>query len=425
MKHEAKRIFRNNRLPRVFRDSTALAPSRAAIHRAVNLCALSGVLFFLAGCCGTGVSSSSPRPNPPPVLHRGEVIETSTGRVMDMDGLAARLARDEVIYVGEMHTSAQDHQVQLEILRKLARDRGYVQLAMEMFPANAQPILDRYIDGRMPEQDFLKEVQWKEVWGFPYSLYKGLIDFQKERGMPVIGLNAPYRVVKKIGRHGLGSLTPRERSQVARVFHREDLSNRERIKKDFMAHGRYEIKDFQSFFEAQLAWEETMAQTLARRLDQTHCPIMVVLGRGHISKRFGVPHLTLLRRPRTTLGTVVPVPSDYPAGAIGPDLADYVVITGKSEPSHPRLGVIIEPAKPGPGVRIAGVMPGTAADAAHLHKADIILAVNGAAVKEVKDVQRALAKSGPACTLLIERNNVRLRVEVSIPPDTDKSPEEG
>jgi uncharacterized iron-regulated protein len=332
-----------------------------------------------------------------------------------MDRLAAELSRVDVVYIGETHTSVRDHKVQLEILQDLSRGGRCVQLGMEMFPANAQPVLDRYLDGRLSERDFLREVNWDAVWGFPYPLYKGLIDWQKQRHMPVIGLNAPYPVVKMIARHGLSSLSCAQRAQVARVFHLNDPADRERVKKAYREHGRFEIKDFETFYEAQLAWEETMAQTLARRLAQTHCMIVVVLGRGHISKRYGVPHLTLLRRPNTTYRTVVPVAEDYPVKAIGPNLADYVVITGRSEASdHPRLGVIIEPAAPGPGVRIAGVLPDTPADAAHLHKGDIILRVNGTQVESVKDVKRALAKCGSTCRMLIARNKVRLTVDARL-----------
>ncbi|MDA8307921.1 MAG: ChaN family lipoprotein [Deltaproteobacteria bacterium] len=290
--------------------------------------------FVLAGCPAAGVSPSSQRPDTPSALHTGEVIETATGRVIGMDQLAAKLSEVSVVYVGETHTRGEDHKVQLEILRKLSHGGRCVQLAMEMFPANAQRVLDRYIEGGISERDFLREVKWNEVWGFPYSLYKDLIDWQKQRRMPVIGLNAPHPLVRKIARHGLGSLTPDERSQVARVFHLDDVANRQRIEKAFMAHGRYQIKDFESFFEAQLAWEETMAQTLARRLGQKESIILVVLGKGHINKRYAVPHLTLIRRPNTTCSTVVTVPIDYPASAIGPNLADYVVIAGQSEPIH-------------------------------------------------------------------------------------------
>ena len=398
--------------------STAKSGRRRRTRWRKTLGAACAVLLVLAGCSTKGVSPSSPRrPNPSLALHTGDVIETATGRVISMDQLAAKLSRVAVVYVGETHTSVEDHKVQLEIMKRLSRDGRCVELGMEMFPAEAQPVLDRYINGQMSERDFLREVKWNQVWGFPYFLYKGLIDLQKQRHMPVIGLNAPHPVVSKIARHGLNSLTPAERSRVAAVFHLDNPADRERIKKAFLAHGKYEIKDFESFFEAQLAWEETMAQTLARRLAQTHCTIVVVLGKGHTNKLRGVPHLTLLRRPNTISGAVVPVPVDTPSSAIDPNLADYVVITGQSEPvHHPRLGVIIEPAAPAPGVRIAAIILNSPAEKAHLHRGDIILSVNGSAVQDAKDVQRALADTGQPCRILIERNKVRRTVKVTISP---------
>ncbi len=385
--------------------------------RAARVCATCALFFILAGCCETAITTGSPRTGPPRALRQGEIIETATGRVIGMNRLIRKLSKVQTVYIGEIHTSVQDHEVQLEILKRLSRDGGCVELAMEMFAANAQQILDRYIDGPMSEADFLREVKWDEVWGYPYSLYKGLIDWQKQRRMPVVGLNAPDSIVGKIARHGLKSLTPMERSQVAREFHLNDPGDRQRVEEAFRSHGKYEIRDFESFFEAQLAWEETMAQTLARRQGQTQCQIVVLLGRGHMNKRFGVPHLTLLRRPRTTFATVAPVPVDYPADKLGPNLADYVVVTGPAAPYHPpRLGVLVERAPSGRGVEISELLPGSPAVAARLHKGDIIVGVNGKPVGNVDELRRALAAGGPRGNLLIERNALRLRVEVNMKP---------
>lgn len=386
-------------------------------HAKAHFGAACAVLFALAGCSAAGGLPPSPRPTFPLPLRAGEIIETATGRIIDWNQLAARLSKVAIVYVGETHTSVEDHRVQLEILKRLSRGGGCVRLGMEMVPAEAQPVLDRYIAGEMSEREFLKEVRWDEVWGFPYSLYKGLIDWQKRRRMPVAGLNAPNSIVRKIARHGLGSLTTAQRSRVARVFHLDDPADRERVEKAFKAHGKFEIKDFQSFFEAQLAWEETMAQTLARLLDRSDCQILVILGKGHINKRYGVPHLTLLRRPNTTFCTVVPLPLDSPPDKITPNLADYVVITGKSKPvHHPRLGVLLEPAASGAGVRIAAVLPGTPAAAAHLQKGDIILSIDGVPVKTARDVLRALGEAGTTCRLLLRRNNAPLTVALPLPP---------
>jgi uncharacterized iron-regulated protein len=349
-------------------------------------------------------------------LQIGDVVETATGDVISIDNLMDRLSNVSIVYVGEMHTSQEDHKLQLKVLEKLSRGGRCVELAMEMFPAAAQPILDRYIRGEITEENFLEEVAWEDIWGFPYPLYRHLIDWQKGKRMPVLGLNAPIKVVRKIGRSGLGSLTPAERSQVAREFHLDDSANRVRIRKEFTAHDKERIKDFESFFEAQLAWEETMAQTLAQRLEQTgaKCTIVVALGKGHITDRLGVPYLTRIRKPHE-YRTVAPVPINYPFSTLNPDLADYVVITDKSEPLHrPRLGVTIQPAASGRGVEILGILPDAPAARADLRKGDVILSVNGSPVKSVEEVQQALAGGGPDYKILVERDKEKITISVTI-----------
>ncbi|MHC1725560.1 MAG: ChaN family lipoprotein [Syntrophobacteraceae bacterium] len=318
--------------------------------------------------------------------------------------------------MGETHTSVQDHKTQLKILRQLAERWPCIELGMEMFPRAAQPVLDRYIKGEMSEEEFLNESHWEQVWGFPFGLYRGLLDFAKERRIRVAGLNAPQKIVRKIAHNGLASLTLEERMQVAREFHLDDAKNRLRIQKEFTGHVKEGIQGFDSFFEAQLGWEETMAETLAERLEQKEgkCRIVVVVGKGHMTERHGVPYLTALRKPHE-YRTVAPVPINYPFGTVDPDLADYVVITDVVEPFHrPRLGVSIQAAASGSGVEILGVSPDSPAARANLRKGDIILSIDGSPVKSVEEVQRAVAERGPVYRILIERGMKQIRIDVTI-----------
>ena len=392
-------------------------PGNYSLHSMAAFCPMLLALLLMAACSTTG-GSVQPRSAQfnPVEFHVGDIIETATGNVISFDKLIGDLSKVSIVYVGEIHTSAEDHKVQLEILEKLSQGGRCVELAMEMFPAEAQPILDRYIQGEMAEEDFLKEVGWETIWGFPYSLYRNLIDWQKERHMPVLGLNAPNEVVRKIGRNGLGSLTPDERSRVARDFHLDDAANRARISKEYTVHQKGAVKDSQSFFEAQLAWEETMAQTLAQRLQQTggKCIIVVAVGKGHITDRLGVPYLTRIRKPHE-YRTVAPVPINYPFSTLDPNLADYVVLTDKSAPVHrPRLGVAIQPAASGRGVEIMGILPASPAARSDLRKGDIIVSINGSPVKSVEEVQQALTRGGPDFKVVVERGNKKITITVTI-----------
>jgi len=367
--------------------------------------------------CTTAVGPLQPpstRANPAE-LRIGDVLETATGKVITMDQLIDILSKVSIVYTGETHTSAEDHSVQLAILQQLSRGGRCVELAMEMFPVSAQPVLDKYIHGGMSEEEFLKEVEWEQTWGFPYSLYRGLINWQKEKHLPVLGLNAPNKIVRKIAHSGLDSLTPDERLQVAGEFHLDDPANRKRIQKEYVEHQRGAIKNFETFFEAQLAWEETMAQTLTRQVQQkeTGCIIMAAIGKGHIDDRLGVPYLARLRTPHE-YKTVAPVPIDYPFSTLDPDLADYVIITDRSEPFHrPRLGITIQPAPSGRGIEILGVLGGTPAALAHLSKGDIILSVDGSPVNSIEEIHQVLARGGSQYKILIERDKKKMTITVT------------
>lgn len=159
-----------------------------------------------------------------------------------------------------------------------------------------------------------------------------------------------------------------------------------------------------------------MAQTLAQRLEQNgaKCIIVVAVGKGHITGRLGVPYLTRIRKPHE-YRTVAPVPINYPFSTLDPDLADYVVITDKSQPVHrPRLGVTIQPAASGRGVEILGILPGSPAARTALRKGDIIISINGSLVKSVEEVQQALTRGGPDFKIVVERDYKKITITVTI-----------
>ncbi|MCE5335769.1 MAG: ChaN family lipoprotein, partial [Desulfobacteraceae bacterium] len=192
--------------------------------------------------------------------------------------------------------------------------------------------------------------------------------------------------------------------------------NRRRMQEEYSVHGKDRIRNFESFYEAQLAWEETMAETLTGRLQATSgkCRIIVILGKGHMRNRLGVPHLTALRVPHE-FRTVAPMPVDYPSSVFDPDIAEYVLLTDKSEPVHrPRMGVAVQPAASGRGAEILRVMPDTPAAKADLRKGDVIVSIDAVPVNGAEDIQRVLAESGPSHRLEVLRGKKRMTIEAEV-----------
>jgi uncharacterized iron-regulated protein len=347
----------------------------------------------------------------------GDILDTKTVEVISYNTLMSELARPRFIYVGETHVSGEDHRVQLKIVQGLYAQNRSLILAMEMFPREVQPILDQYINGSISEEVFLKEANWDQNWGYPFALYRAILTWAREQQIRIIGLNAPREIVSKISQSGLSSLTVSERDRVARDFHLNDQAHREYIRQQFHHHPKGHISDFDTFLEAQLAWEETMAETLAETATSSppQVQIIVLIGKGHISDRVGVPRLTY-ERSEQDYRTVAPIPVDFPDRTADPNIADFVWITDRSEPVHrKRLGAMFRQLPSPMGLEILGVLPDSPAARAGISKGDILYMVDGVPVTSLEEAHRAFSNK-PIHEILLKRDGQTLSVTVTLLP---------
>ncbi|HSV72282.1 MAG TPA: ChaN family lipoprotein [Chthonomonadales bacterium] len=125
----------------------------------------------------------------------------------------ARLAQADVVFVGEQHGHTAAHRLQLEVLRGLdSRGRRPV-LAMEMFERDVQIVLDEYLSGLITESAFLHA---SRPWPNYRTDYRPMVEYCRERQLPVLATNAPRRYVNMVSRGGPDSL--RALSRAARAW---------------------------------------------------------------------------------------------------------------------------------------------------------------------------------------------------------------
>jgi len=410
--------------------STGLSssPSFWMFLRVLGLLAL---LMIPAACSTTHVpaqSRSIPAPPPeakaqpqpaiesPGPLKPGDIIDVKSGKPISFETLIAQLSAARIVYVGEMHTSIEDHRVQLQVLKGLHARNPSLALAMEMFPHEAQTVLDRYSAGRLTEEQFLKKTRWDKVWGYPFQLYQPILTWAHDHGLKLIGLNAPQEVVRKIARTGLASLTPSERKRIAADFHLDDPEHRDYLRQQYEQHLKSSIKSFDTFYEAQLAWEETMADTLARSLRSMpeNGQILVLIGNGHILDKVGVPRLTGLRVEHN-YRTVVTLPVDEAAKEIEPEIGDFVWITQRSETAHRgRLGIMLRPASSGKGMEVVDIFPDGPAAKAGVRKGDVLYKIDGIPVKNMNALHKALAGEKPDHELTLKRGGRDVTISITL-----------
>lgn len=358
-------------------------------------------------------------------LQVGDIVAMHTGEVVSFEALISDLVTQRVIYLGETHTGLADHEIQLRILKALDGYGQNLMVGMEMFPITVQSWLDRWSAGELSEEAFLKGVQWDQNWGYPVMFYRPILEYCRDRHIRIIGLNAPPQAVRSIAQRGLEHLDPAERLQVAREFDRSNVKHREAIREQYEHHMAMHGArgNFDMFYDAQLAWEETMAETLATHLAVQPAPehIAVLVGNGHIEYSYGVPLRTERRYPHS-FRTVVPIAVNTKEGALDREIADYVWITPPREPfpgHRGRLGVRVTSLESGKGMLIEDVLPDGPAARAGVTAGDILVAIDDRPVANIQDIHTAILGSGStgktSHRLLLQRRGVEVRLEVVLP----------
>jgi uncharacterized iron-regulated protein len=246
-----------------------------------QLCAWSLGLFFL---CTTPACAQTP--STPPQQEQQQPTQQE---------ILQELAKANVVYLGETHDSLEDHQAQLEILQALYQQNPKIAIAMEMFQRPYQGVLDQYLAGKITEAQLTEQTEYEERWGFPWEYYAPILRFAKANQLPVLALNTPAEVSRKVARNGLESLTANERKYIPPLseIRTDDAEYRQMIQKAYEQHqhlGHGNSNSFERFFTAQVLWDETMADAIAQFLKANpDYQVVVLAGKGHIIYGYGIP----------------------------------------------------------------------------------------------------------------------------------------
>lgn len=387
---------------------------------------LLAALLSLAAGCNSQPSKPPAHPDHPahgrdPAMPETAPIPAAEGildlrRQPGIDDLLPQLLTRRVVYVGETHTEMAHHDKQLEVIEKLHASGVPLAIGMEMFQAPFQSHLDRYIAGESDEQALLLDSEWYDRWGYDYALYRPILRFALEHGIPLVALNIPRETVDAIRAKGMNGLSESEQATLPKEIDRSDKAYEARLRQVFEAHPGAESRDFQRFLEIQLAWDEGMAQQVANYLEEHPEHHMVVIaGSGHLAFGSGIPS-----RVERRLGEpgFIFLPGNQ--HDVEPGLADFVYFT-RSLPAPPRplLGVLLEQHES--GLLITQVFPGKGAAQAGLRDGDRILEVNGHSISSVGQLKARLHGFSPGDLVTVEifrpdadDNGKRMRIDVTL-----------
>ncbi|GMV06322.1 MAG: hypothetical protein AMXMBFR53_25980 [Gemmatimonadota bacterium] len=294
------------------------------------------------------------------------VVEGADFRVYDHRGRSRSFADvlkaldgADAVLVGETHDDVVGHGVEAQIFIRAAQRMGAVGsgaetrrpvvLSLEMFERDVQYVVDEYLSDLITEDQFKRSAR---PWDRYDTDYRGMVEFAKAHGLPVVAANAPRRYVNRVSRQGPGALDAL--SAQAKAFlpplpypgpSEKYTAQWNALMAEMMAAQRPEGQapppeaaagarpnhGIGNALYAQALWDAAMGHAVTSALDAWPGALVVhYAGSFHVERGTGIPERVAGYRPRTKVVTVVLQPvADIDAwdDEEHDDLGDFVILT--------------------------------------------------------------------------------------------------
>lgn len=268
-------------------------------------------------------------------------MDVKAGRLITYEQLTAELGTADVIYIGEEHRNRSHIEAALRILRTLLERGRLPTMALEMFGWDGQAGLDRYlVDPAASKGQLLLDAHWKQNWAGPYEDYEPFIGFAREHHVPVLALNPPKPLVRRVAREGL--VRARSDPEMSRWGMREEPLDDEPVYRGLIlkqlrsCHGGLSEDTYQRMYDAALFRDEGMAKIISNYLNHLTPgagPLVSYTGGGHIQYGVPVPSRVLRRQHAPIRQTTIYLSALEPGHAedvqdmIRKSIADYLWLT--------------------------------------------------------------------------------------------------
>ena len=369
----------------------------------------------------------------------GSVLLPATNKQISVVELIKDNSDKKIVLLGEHHDNMEHHRWQLQMINGLYTLHPDIVLGFEMFPRQMQPVLDKWINGDLTEQQFLEDTNWNEYWSFDAQLYLPMFHFARMNKIPMIALNVDRGLIREVGqkgwkyvskdlKEGISDPAPASegyRQMLASVFmqHGENhgKGDSEELIKKAMA-----MPGFSRFVESQQVWDRAMAEAIATGVkDHPQSQLIAVLGSGHMMYGYGVPEqLTDLNMPKPSI--LIPWDPEFECDYIQKSFADAVIglkairfSEQQQEHDKPRLGVYLDSSDK--GVFIANIAHNSIAEQLGLKKNDLIVQMAGVQVSEIQqviDIVKA-TQLGTWLPFSIKRDDTLIDMVAKFPPKTE------
>jgi len=329
----------------------------------------------------------------------GQLFSAHSGQAISFDRMVEEIKKVQFIYLGETHDDVEMHDWQFRIIQALYSRDPNLAIGLEMVTVDLQPVLDEWISNKLDEDSFLRKIRWYVTWNFNYGYYKRILDFAREKGIPVFALNAPRQIINKVRMQGYDALSEEQRKIIPPL----DLNNQEHrllIKTIFESEeippqmkGANLEAMFEGLYRAQVAWDEAMGLNTIRAAEATGRRIVVLAGSGHMLYNLGL-NWRAYGHSQKPFATIVGVSIADSAGLrISRGLADYVYgVKHRPHPYYPAPGLNLKKVEGLNNLVVSSDPTEALAKTAAFTKGDVILNVEDMMFDDINELRIFLSK---------------------------------
>jgi uncharacterized iron-regulated protein len=230
----------------------------------------------------------------------------------------------DLVFVGEVHDMMEHHRAELAVIRALHESDTPMAVGLEMFRDDSQGVLDSWVKGKLSVEQFLPV--YYDNWRLPWPLYREIFWYDRDHEIPLLGLNIPDKIAKKVAQQGFASLTKVEKKELPPgISCTVDPTYMEFIRKAYAGHAMQD-RAFVHFCEAQMVWDKSMAwHLIAYRNKNPGRTVVVLAGVGHAWKR-GIPEQVEMES-KFTCRVILPlVPDQIEKETVTTRDADYLLL---------------------------------------------------------------------------------------------------
>jgi beta-lactamase class A len=344
----------------------------------------------------------------------GKIYSGRSGKTLPFPKMIQDMATSRFVYVGESHDNMTIHDIQLRVIQALSEKDKNMAIGLEMLPVETQPVLDKWSQGQLSEEDFIRQVRWYVYWNMNFGYYRKIFDFAKENKIPLFALNVPRDIITKIRLKGWEGLSAEEKRQVPQP----DLSSEDHktlIRTIFESteiphqmKGEGLEKMFEGLYRAQVTWDEVMAANAVRGEEKEKSTMVVLAGSGHLLYNLGI-NARVYEKNRLPRKTVIAVSLSAAEKSVLVErsLADYIWgIPEEERPAFPAVGLALKKFEGLENPVIERVPLDGVALGEDFQKGDVVLSVDGKIFADINELRIYLArfKWGEESTLQLLRN---------------------